>query len=200
MLTDLDVLESSSIAWPNAAMWRQVSFVGPYFAQQFSPRHEIVDIEAHSHSPRRASVAPRRPFPAPVIGSMAPPAAPIPPRQSTFDPFTEPVHAAFSGWRQTSGDVSMPDYSISNTRVASSRQFSDPMQMSSERSFQSLPAPDHYDVLLDAFNPRGPSVPTNTPQTNTGSQGNTPADEVSLMDQETREALKAAAASIARKS
>jgi len=34
----LDVLEASQIAWPNPAMWRQVSLIAPYYAQPASPQ------------------------------------------------------------------------------------------------------------------------------------------------------------------
>lgn len=100
----LDVLEASSIAWPNASMWRHVSLIGPYFTQASSPRGEAIE---HGHSPRHA-------------GTMPPP--PIPtlfPRPLSNDPFTEPVHAAFRGWRQASSDVSMQDYSDLSTRTNS---------------------------------------------------------------------------------
>jgi hypothetical protein len=40
-----EVLEASSIAWPNAAMWRQVSVVGPYYAQQAAPQQTAEEIE-----------------------------------------------------------------------------------------------------------------------------------------------------------
>jgi hypothetical protein len=40
-----EVLEASSIAWPNAAMWRQVSLVGPYYAQQVAPQQTVEEIE-----------------------------------------------------------------------------------------------------------------------------------------------------------
>jgi hypothetical protein len=87
----LDVLEASSIAWPNASMWRHVSLIGPYFTQASSPRGEAIE---HGHSPRHA-------------GTLS------------NDPFTEPVHAAFRGWRQASSDVSMQDYSDLSTRTNS---------------------------------------------------------------------------------
>jgi hypothetical protein len=104
----LDVLEASSIAWPNASMWRHFSLIGPYFAQAASPRGE--GIIEHGHSPRHPATMPST-FPAPKTGSMPPPA-----RQYTYDPFTEPVHAAFRGWRQASTDLSMPDCPDPSTR------------------------------------------------------------------------------------
>ncbi|KAE9381698.1 hypothetical protein N431DRAFT_539284 [Stipitochalara longipes BDJ] len=152
----LDILEASSIAWPNASMWRHVSLIGPYFAQAASPRGEAI-IE-HGHSPHRPdTLAPT--FPASKIGSMLPPAVPLFPRQHTFDPFTEPVHAAFRGWRQASTDLSMPDCSDPSTR-SNSRNVSDPMQISQtlDHQFESMPA---YDELCEALMP---SAPANTPQ------------------------------------
>lgn len=109
----LDVLEASSIAWPNASMWRHVSLMGPYFSQAASPRGEA--IMEHGHSPRHPSTLPGT-FSTSKVGSMLPPTVPVLPRQHNYDPFTEPVHAAFRGWRQTSTDLSMPDCSDPSTR------------------------------------------------------------------------------------
>jgi hypothetical protein len=158
----LDVLEASSIAWPNASMWRHVSLVGPYFTQTSSPRQGSETIE-HGHSPRHASTLTRATFPAPKIGSMLPPAVPTFPRQPNYDPFTDPVHAAFRGWRQPSSDVSMPDYSDPSTRANTSRNVSDPMQISQtiDCRFESMPNPGAYDALCEALMP---SAPVNTPQ------------------------------------
>ncbi|KAE8452158.1 hypothetical protein EG329_001625 [Mollisiaceae sp. DMI_Dod_QoI] len=163
----LDVLEASSIAWPNASMWRQVSLVGPYLAQQLSPRREADGIEVHSHSPRQNPVV-RAPFPPlgvqfqpPGFGSMQPPNPPLFQRQPPFDPFTD--NPAFTHWRQrSSADVSMPDYAT--TRGSSSRQVSDPMQgtESTNLIFESEQMPGVYDALIDALMPKAPS---NTPQT-----------------------------------
>jgi hypothetical protein len=97
-------------------MWRNVSLVGPYFAQASSPRQESEAIE-HGHSPRHPNTISKAAFPAPKIGSMLPPAIPTFPRQLSYDPFTEPVHAAFRDWRQPSSDVSMLDYSDPSTRT-----------------------------------------------------------------------------------
>lgn len=95
---------------------RHVSLVGPYFSQVASPRRDAV-IE-HGHSPRHAGTMNSPPVPS-TIGSMLPPEVPLFPRQTTYDPFTEPVHAAFRGWRQASSDVSMPDCSDPSTRINS---------------------------------------------------------------------------------
>ena len=160
----LEVLEQSSIAWPNAAMWRQVSLAGPYLAQQQSPQ-AVQNVEAHSHSPRRERIGTRVPQPpAPASGAMLPPTA-IFPRQQPYDPFTDQVHAAFNGWRQPSADVSMPDYSSSSVHTrANSRQVTDPMSVigTQDRRFESMGMPDsHFDSLCEALMP---SAPVNTPQ------------------------------------
>jgi hypothetical protein len=157
-----DVLEASSIAWPNASMWRHVSLVGPYFAQASSPQQRSEAIE-HGHSPRHTTSLARATAPVPKIGSMLPPAVPSFPRQPTFDPFTESVHAAFRGWRQPSSDVSMPDYSDPSTQANTSRNVSDPMQISQtlDRRFESIHQSGAYDALCEALMP---SAPVNTPQ------------------------------------
>ncbi|KAH6709222.1 hypothetical protein BKA61DRAFT_678120 [Leptodontidium sp. MPI-SDFR-AT-0119] len=162
----LDVLEASSIAWPNAAMWRQVPIVGPYFAQQFSPRQGSDGIEVHSHSPRHRQSS-RSTFPNP--GGSMPPPPPLFPRQPAYDPFItdHTNNPAFSGWRHTSTtDTSMPDYSSSNTRSSNSRQVSDPMQFEKTgRQFESIQMPGAYESLCEALMPAaaGPVAPANTP-------------------------------------
>ncbi|KAI9053364.1 hypothetical protein LZ554_002323 [Drepanopeziza brunnea f. sp. 'monogermtubi'] len=160
----LDVLEASSIAWPNAGMWRQVSLMGPYFGQQFSPRQGS-DVEAHSHSPRHGQPLNfKSAFSATTMGSMPPP--PLLPRQSTFDPFVEAGNPAFTGWRQSSkSDTSMPDYTSSNTRTASSRQVSDPMQYEKTNGrYESIQMPGAFESLCEALLP---SAPVNTPDMGT---------------------------------
>ena len=160
----VDVLEASSIAWPNAAMWRQVSLVGRYYAQHFSPRQGSDGIEAHSHSPRHGQSS-RPTFPMPSVGSMPPP--PLFTRQPAYDPFItdHTNNPAFSGWRHTSTtDTSMPDYSSTNTRSSSSRQVSDPMQFErTGRQFESMQMPGAFESLVEALTPAAPAVPTNTP-------------------------------------
>ncbi|TAQ89564.1 hypothetical protein B7494_g2131 [Chlorociboria aeruginascens] len=160
----LDVLEASNIAWPNAFMWRQASLVAPYYAQRFSPQQDEDGIEVHSHSPRRtvAKNATRTSLPGPSIGQMPPPNVTAFPQQPPFDPFTEPVNAAFSGWRHVSGDVSMPDYSSSHTRANSSRQVSDPMITDkNDRRFESMQMAGAFESICEALLP---SAPVNTPQ------------------------------------
>lgn len=164
----LDVLETSSIAWPNAAMWRQVSAVGPYYSQANSPR-AIDAIEGHSHSPRHHQ-APTNVRPRAVGGgtasSMPPPSSTVFTRPPVHDPFTGPVNAAFSGWRQRSStDLSMPDYTSSNshTRAGSSRNISDPMQIVIERRPQTLSMEGAFETLCEGLLP-----PANTPQTAAG--------------------------------
>ncbi|KAL2072570.1 hypothetical protein VTL71DRAFT_11913 [Oculimacula yallundae] len=161
----LDVLESSSIAWPNAAMWRQVAIVGPYLAQQFSPRPGSDDIDVHSHSPRHGQ-SHKTSWPITGIGSMPPP--PLFPRQTAYDPFVSDYsnNPAFSGWRHTSAtDTSMPDYSTSNnTRPNSSRQVSDHMQVEKtgrSGQFESIQMPGAFESLCEALMP--PTAPANTP-------------------------------------
>jgi hypothetical protein len=146
-------------------MWRQVSLVGPYFAQQFSPKQAANIIDAHGHSPRHTNI-PLKPTAAPNsnMGSMFPPPPPNFPRQPAFDPFTEPVRSGFAGWRQpSSADVSMPDYSSSNTRASASRNITDPMILAEkqDRRFESMQIPGAYESIWEALMP---AVPVNTPQ------------------------------------
>ncbi|KUJ22447.1 uncharacterized protein LY89DRAFT_762652 [Mollisia scopiformis] len=170
-----DVLEASSIAWPNSSMWRQVSIMGPYLAQQLSPRREVDGVEAHSHSPRQNTATrapfppPGVPFPPPGFGSMQPPNPPLFQRQPAFDPFTdrsESMPPSFTHWRQrSSADVSMPDYAT--TRGSSSRQVSDPMQGTEATNpvFETEQNPGIYESLIEAM---GPKAPSNTPKTGAG--------------------------------
>ena len=156
-----DVLEASAIAWPNAAMWRQVNLVGPYIAQQQqSPRKASSELELHGHSPRRNSGVARAKQPGRSQTGMPPPSNPFPRTATTFDPFTDQIHSAFTGWRQASGnDVSMPDYSSSSghTRANSTRQVTDPMSITGETLLQD----SQFDVLVEAM---GTRPPANTPQ------------------------------------
>src|SRR5580700_5489644 len=95
----LDILEASSIAWPNTAMWRQVSFNASYLPQYVSPRHiRSTGVEAHSHSPRPRASLGRPALPPPTLGPMLPPGIPAFSRNAHSDPFIEPIHP----WRQTS--------------------------------------------------------------------------------------------------
>jgi len=145
-------------------MWRQISLVGPYFAQQISPCQTSYGIEAHSHSPRHGPTSTRPQLPATSIGSMLPPKVPVFPRHPTFDPFTEPVHTAFQGLRQpSSADVSMHDYSNSSTRASSSHHVTDPMLISErpEHRFESMQMAGAFESICEALMP---SAPVNTPQ------------------------------------
>ncbi|KAF7561416.1 hypothetical protein G7046_g2725 [Stylonectria norvegica] len=45
----LEILESSSIAWPNQSMWRR----SPFTASMPVPTQQSQDLESHAHSPRR---------------------------------------------------------------------------------------------------------------------------------------------------
>jgi hypothetical protein len=162
----LEVLEASTIAWPNAAMWRQVALLAPYISHQISPRQNASindDPEPHAHSPRNAGPPSRPPMQVPKMGIMAAPT--ILPRAShvSNDPFTEPVHAAYKMWRQVSSDVSMPDYTNSNSRAPNSRQVTDPMVATArpERQFESMQAAGAFETICEALQPK---VPTNTPQ------------------------------------
>lgn len=154
-------------------MWRQIPVVGPYYAPHFSPRQAEEDAEAHGHSPRRAIMAPRPPLATCNMESLY--NQPVFLRQTVVDPFTEqPLnpnipHPNFGGWRQSSvrqssaTDVSMPDYTKSNTRANSLRHVTDPMSVSDkpDRRFESLQMPGAYETICEALLPR---VPVNTPQ------------------------------------
>lgn len=164
----LDVLETSAIAWPNAIMWRQVSLLAPYFVQNASPGPRHDEAEAHSHSPRRGGGSMRPP---PALTSLSAlnteNIATISPR-AIFDPFIETGEPPMKNWRhprQTStADVSMPDYSKSNTGTNSSRHVTDPMVVSdseiSDRRFESLQSAGAYESICEALQP---SAPVNTP-------------------------------------
>jgi hypothetical protein len=154
-------LEASGIAWPNSSMWRQVSIVGPYYTQQFSPQQNRDGMEDHTHSPRRA-VQINQPNANVNIGPLFNQNQQAFPRQPTFDPFTEPVHNAFSSWRNgSSTDLSMPDYSKSNTRTNSSRQVTDPVVSDKlGGNQQNMHTAGAYESICEALIPRAPD---NTP-------------------------------------
>lgn len=156
----IDVLEQSSIAWPNQAMWRQVSLVGQYIAQQsVSPRKISGEDELHSHSPCRG-IAPARSFGTKSLSGMLAPV--MPKASSSSDPFTDKVNLAFQGWRRTSiNDISMPDYSSSGSGYTRypSRQVTDPMSVTGfESAAVSYSHADSYNETV------GPRPPANTPQ------------------------------------
>ncbi|KFY18782.1 hypothetical protein V493_08354 [Pseudogymnoascus sp. VKM F-4281 (FW-2241)] len=151
----LEVLECSSIAWPNAEMWRHISFVAGMLPGSNVPRKSSDGaVEAHSHSPRRRSVSLARPQrPPPAIGMMLPPGLLAFPRPANFDPFTE--HRA-TQWRQpSSADISMPDYSSSASLASNSRQFTDPASGNKPEAqrFQSLDSFGAFEGLCEALKP-----------------------------------------------
>lgn len=163
-----DVLEDSSIAWPNPAMWRQLPF-NSAFIQQASPPKPYEDPESHGHSPRRKSthgqIALSTPYPS-IIPARAP-AIPLFPRGSSHDPFYIGL-----GYRKasstTSGDVSMPDYGshqlshsnsgyVNNTRHVTDSSLRGEQDIKQRRNLQSAGAYEQiYEALL-------PSAPANTP-------------------------------------
>jgi hypothetical protein len=165
----LDILEASSIAWPNAAMWRQVSFNASYLPQYISPRHiRSTEMEAHSHSPRPKASLGRPTIPPPILGPMLPPNIPAFSRNGHSDPFIESVHP----WRQTSStDVSMPDYSSSTSWASHSRRMTDPtMTDRPERRYDTLQSPEAFESICEALLP---SAPDNTPQNGESEQPST---------------------------
>lgn len=164
----LEVLETSSIAWPNAAMWRQVSLLAPFYPQNTSPRGEADGLDLHTHSPRKLPIAPRHSLPTENIASMPPPNRPVFRAQHpTHDPFIESSQPEFKKWRQPS-DTSMADYSSANTRSTGSRHVSDPMVVCDrqDRRFETLQSVGAYDSLCEALNKPAttPTAPVNTPQ------------------------------------
>ena len=167
-----DILEASSIAWPNAAMWRQVSFNASYLPQYVSPRHiRSTGVEAHSHSPRPRTSLGRPALPPPTLGPMLPPGIPAFSRNAHSDPFIEPVHP----WRQSSStDVSMPDYSSSASWASHSRRVTDPrMTDRPERRYDTLQSPEAFESICEALLP---SAPDNTPQNGESDQPSTALD------------------------
>ncbi|APA09213.1 hypothetical protein SS1G_14270 [Sclerotinia sclerotiorum 1980 UF-70] len=156
----LDVLEASSIAWPNATMWRQVSLVAPFYTQHSSPKRVEEDREAHAHSPRKP---PAVEFMSSQTNSMPPP-PPSFSKSPNFDPFTSESTRPFPGWRRqgTSTDTSMPDLpSNSSEQAGSTRNVSDPMVI--EKAFRNndMQSTGAYESLCEALLP---PVPDNTPQ------------------------------------
>ncbi len=156
----IDILEASSIAWPNASMWRQVSFNASYLPQYVSPQNiRSTGAEAHSHSPRPRTSLGRPTLPPPTLGQMLPSGMPVLSRNSYSDPFIEPIHP----WRQTSSaDVSMPDYSSSASWASNSRRVTDPIMAERlERPHDTLQSPEAFESVCEALLP---SAPDNTPQ------------------------------------
>ncbi|ESZ99513.1 hypothetical protein SBOR_0078 [Sclerotinia borealis F-4128] len=162
----LDVLEASSIAWPNATMWRQVSLVAPFYNQQSSPKRVEEDREAHAHSPRKPSIVS---FQSSQTNSMPPPPAPFS-RPPNFDPFTsEPPRPAFADWRrqESTTDTSMPDLSTNpSVQAGSIRNVSDPMIIEKACRNNDMQSSGAFESLCEALMP---PAPDNTPQN--GSEG-----------------------------
>ena len=149
-------------------MWRQVSLLAPYFVQHASPGPRHDEAETHSHSPRRRAGSMRPP---PTVASLSvinPENIPTFPPHAIFDPFIEAEQPPLKSWRHprqpSTADVSMPDYSKSNTRTNSSRHVTDPMIVSdseiSDRRFESLQSDGAYESVCEALQP---SAPVNTP-------------------------------------
>lgn len=154
-------MEASSIAWPNAAMWRQVALVAPLYNQHPSPKQVEEDDEAHAHSPRKSQ---NIGFLSSQSNSMPPPPAPFS-KPPNFDPFTsDPTRPAFAGWRRqgVSTDTSMPDLSIdSSVQTGSIRNVSDPMIIEKASRNNDMQSTGAYESLCEALLP---PVPVNTPQ------------------------------------
>lgn len=140
-------------------MWRQVPLVGPYIGQQqASPRKVEIDLDNHSHSPRRGRASGRDR----ASSSTEDLSATIFARTTAnFDPFVDHPIPAFGTWRHSSGnDVSMRDYtsSASQTRTTNSRQVTDPMSISVQGTAGN-------DTILDSLcDTMGTRPPANTPQ------------------------------------
>lgn len=140
-------------------MWRQVSLLTPYFAQQASPARRHGEVETHSHSPRRRGHR--------STTTVDPQNVLTFPSQAIFDPFVEPAQPPVKYWHQprqaSTTDVSMPDYSTT-TGTNSSRHVTDPMIVSDteipDRRFESLQNDGAYESICEALLP---SVPVNTP-------------------------------------
>ncbi|KAI9642218.1 hypothetical protein NHQ30_009020 [Ciborinia camelliae] len=159
----LDVLEASSIAWPNATMWRQISLVAPLYNQHASPKRVEEDREAHAHSPRKPQTVG---FLSSHTNSMPPPPPPQPfSRPPNFDPFTsEPPRSTFTSWRrqEISTDTSMPDLSSNSSLQAGSvRNVSDPMIIEKASRNNDMQSSGAFESLCEALMP---PAPDNTPQ------------------------------------
>lgn len=145
----LNVLETSSIAWPNAAMWRQISLLAPGYSQP-SPKHDG-DVDTHTHSPRRPIVT-RHPL---LVSNTSP--------FRSQDPFVELGLPQFRGWRHTS-DTSMADVLSIPTHSTGSRKVTDPDEIQ-DNKFQNIQSAGAFDSLCDALirpNKAMSSAPVNT--------------------------------------
>lgn len=141
-------------------MWRQLNLIGSYFAQQSPTRQAMDDSELHTHSPRRIRL--QRPYVS-TAGSMPPPSVPLFPRTQNYDPFTESGLGTYNRPRQeSSGDVSMPDFSGTSSRLSHSRVVTDPMSLDRTLPrFESMQNPGAYEYTCEALLP---AAPVNTPQ------------------------------------
>lgn len=153
------MLEASSIAWPNATMWRQVSLVAPFYSQHASPKRVEEDREAHAHSPRKSQgvsfSSQTKSMPPPPVTFSKPP---------SFDPFTSEPRSAFQGWRRqdTSTDISMPDISSNpSLQAGSTRNVSDPMIIEKASRNNDMQSSGAFESLCEALMP---PAPDNTPQ------------------------------------
>ncbi|KAL4792728.1 hypothetical protein BDV19DRAFT_246725 [Aspergillus venezuelensis] len=193
----LNVLEYSSIAWPNTSMWSKEPRLFKYNAG--SGASDLKEAEdAHTHSPTRHETRP------PV--TTAPQAAsqpslniwrnrnyqgPVPQLQGNYrdprwappetvfaDPFIDPYMldpaARHRGARPSWEDISMPDYASSST---GSRAISSMTGMSYEHSkHPSLVAPideEAYSQLIQALSPPRP-LTSNTQEPNSSTTAAVP--------------------------
>lgn len=182
-LPEADVLEYSSIAWPNSSMWSKEPRLFKYNAG--SGASDIKEAEdAHTHSPTRHDIRTQalgtrqfgeqldniparsiwrdRNYQGPVPqwqGNLREPRL-APPETVFADPFIDPYvldsAARQRGARQSLEDISMPDYSSS----AGSRAISNMTGISYEHSkHPSLVAPmdeEAYSQLIQALSPPKP--------------------------------------------
>ncbi|KAL4762353.1 uncharacterized protein BDW70DRAFT_167155 [Aspergillus foveolatus] len=189
----LNVLEYSSIAWPNTSMWSKEPRLFKYNAGSgVSDPKEAEDSHAHSPAARHDET---RPPVAPITGQIGNPPAlnfwrnrsyqgPVPQWQGNYreprwappetvfaDPFIDPYvldpAARHRGARQSWEDISMPDY-VSNS--SGSRAISSMTGISYEHSkHPSLVAPigdDAYSQLIQALSPtKQPACSTQPPTT-----------------------------------
>lgn len=172
LTTYKEILETSMIAWPNPAMWRQAPYNSSLIAQQVSPQRSYDEVETHSHSPRRKE--PSRPaFIAPTFPNMLPPQIPGIPsfsRMSSHDPFF-PSGSGFRKASSSSGDVSMPDYisyhlshqgsHAKNSRSVTDSSHGDRNESKQQKDLQSAGA---YEQICEALSI--PAAPSNTPMNN----------------------------------
>ncbi|KAL4994109.1 hypothetical protein BDV10DRAFT_10778 [Aspergillus recurvatus] len=187
----LNVLEYSSIAWPNTSMWSKEPRLFKYNAGSgVSEPKEAEDSHAHSPAARHEEA---RPQVAPITGQVGNPSTlnlwrnrnyqgPVPQWQGNYreprwappetvfaDPFIDPYvldpAARHRGARQSWEDISMPDYVSSSS---GSRAISSMTGISYEHSkHPSLVAPigdDAYSQLIQALSPtKQPTCSTQPP-------------------------------------